>query len=128
MRDNHLKYNYQQVKTSNKLFCILLPALLIASFILEGETYLLIGLSLIIILNFISFIVLRKRIENMRYYLIATEILTIVMIAIPIALEYNLFTIVILLMVIIGSIQNISHLWDKDFFNYSMDNEANMRI
>ncbi len=121
MRDNHLKYKYQSVKLSNILFCILLPGLLIASFLLEGEPYFKIGLSFVIILNWISFIVLRRRIEKMRYFLIATEIITIGMIAIPFVLDFNLMILLILLIVSVGSLQNISHIWDKQFFNYSID-------
>jgi hypothetical protein len=113
---------------TNTLFCILLPALLIATFLLEGETYLKIGLSFVIILNYISFIVLRRRIEKMRYFLIVTELVTITMIAVPLILDFEPISLFIVLFIFFtGTLQNLSYLRDKQFFRYSIDWQAHMK-
>lgn len=127
-RDNHLKHNYRRVKMGNTLYCILFSALFIASFFLESDIYFKIGLSFIIVLNSISFIILRRRVENMRLYLIVTEIITIGMITGSLLLTFEILYLFIIPMFIMSSVETMSLVWNKDFFNYSLDREFNTRF
>lgn len=115
---NNSKFRYSGIKGMNTLFCITLPVLLILSFFFESEASFQIGLAFIIILHFMSFIIIRRKIDTLRYLSIMIEFIVLTLISLNLILNFDFDILFGSFFFILIIMENLVNLFDKNIFTF----------